>query len=223
MQNKKTALYLLITYIVMQTWGVFFLQPLYRFYKGQHPTWTHEKLEMYTQTWFMFFSMLAALIISLILITRDKQFFDNYPTKASIPKTILWGLIGFAMIYVGQTIASKINSLFGISVSSENTASLLDGANIVPIAALATVVFAPILEELVFRRVIFGSIYQTRGFWPAAIISTVFFALIHFDFAHISLYAITGLILAFLYHKTGRIITPMIAHILLNGFVSFIQ
>ena len=64
---------------------------------------------------------------------------------------------------------------------------------------LASVFFGPILEELVFRRVIFGSIMQAQNnFWVAAFVSAIFFAIIHLDFSHIILYTITGFIFALL-------------------------
>lgn len=223
MKNKKTAFYILITYIIMQLSGAVLLQQLYTFYKGQHPTWTHDKLALHTQGWYMFFSMFLALIVSILFIARDKQFFDNFKEKMPLPQAILWGIIGFVMVLAGQMIGGMIESLLGISGSSENTTSLLGITDVVPIAILAIALFGPILEELVFRRVIFGSLYQGTSFWIAALISSLFFALMHFDFVHILLYAITGFVMAFLYTKTGRIITPMIAHILLNTFVTFTQ
>ena len=84
-------------------------------------------------------------------------------------------------------------------------------------------VIGPILEEFVFRRVIFGSFFQVWGFWLSAIVSAIVFAAIHFDFTHILLYTICGLIFAFLYYKTKRLLTSIVAHILLNSYVSVIN
>lgn len=223
MKTKKTALYILITYIVMQLCGAFLLRPLYNFYAGQHPTWSTEKLALYTQGWFLFLSMLVALIVSLLFIARDKQFFDNYEQKMPLAQTILWGLVGFVMVLGGQMLGGMIEYLLGIDAGSDNTMSLLGIAAAAPVAIFALVVFGPILEELVFRRVIFGSLKQVTSFWLSALVSALFFALLHNDFTHLLLYAITGFVLAFLYHKTGRLLAPMIAHILLNAFVTFIQ
>ena len=50
-------------------------------------------------------------------------------------------------------------------------------------AAVALVVYAvilaPIIEEFVFRGLIFHSVADRRGFWPGAIASAVPFGLIH--------------------------------------------
>ena len=76
---------------------------------------------------------------------------------------------------------------------------------------------------MIFRRVIFGSIVQKSNFFIAGMVSAVVFAVIHFDFTHILLYAVSGFIFAFLYYKTRRILTSMISHMLLNGFVVLVQ
>lgn len=138
--------------------------------------------------------------------------------------SIVWGVIGFFMIYLGQIIGVQIESALGISPGSENTEAIINVTKIAPIMIFATVLFGPVLEELVFRRVIFGSIMQAQNnFWVAALVSAIFFAIIHLDFSHIILYTITGFILSFLYYKTKRLITPIIAHMMLNGFVTFLQ
>ena len=165
-----------------------------------------------------------AFIISFYLISRDQNFWKIYKgNKASIPISILWGIIGFFMVFFGQSIGAMIESALGIKQGSENTANLVSIADVAPITIIAIVFFGPILEEFVFRRVIFGSLVQTTNFFVAALVSSIVFALIHLDFPHIILYAISGFIFAFLYHKTKRIITSIIAHMMLNGFVTIIQ
>ncbi|MED3662574.1 CPBP family intramembrane glutamic endopeptidase [Ureibacillus sp. FSL K6-8385] len=135
-----------------------------------------------------------------------------------------WGLAGFFMIYLGQIIGVQIESSLGIKPGSENTEAIINVTKTAPIMILASVIFGPILEELVFRRVIFGSIMEAQNnFWVAAFVSSIFFAIIHLDFSHIILYTITGFIFAFLYNKTKRLITPIISHMLLNGFVTYMQ
>ena len=221
---KKTALYVLLIYIAMQLSGRFLLMPFHSVIMSTTGL-PHEQAVPITQGWYIALSFAIALILSLILTSRDKAFWHVYPgEKASIPLTIAWGIIGFFFVFFGQMIGAAIEAVvFGIEGGSQNTADISAIAKGAPIAILAIVVFGPILEEFVFRRVIFGSLVQTTNFWVAAIVSAIFFALIHFDFTHILIYTICGLIFAFLYHKTKRIWAPIIAHILLNGFVTLVQ
>ncbi|HWI48544.1 MAG TPA: CPBP family intramembrane glutamic endopeptidase [Rummeliibacillus sp.] len=224
MKSKKTALYILLIYIAMQLSSFLFLRPLFHFIKGRYPEMSKNELILTTQGWYIFISMGIALIIFLILISRDQNFWKIYKgSKASLPLSILWGIIGFFMVFIGQSIGSMIESTLGIHQGSQNTANLVSIADVAPIAILAIVFIGPILEEFVFRRVIFGSLVQTTNFFVAALVSSIVFALIHLDLPHIIIYAISGFIFAFLYHKTKRIITSIIAHMMLNGFVTVIQ
>ena len=224
MKSKKTALYILLIYIAMQLSSFLFLRPLFHFIKGRYPEMSKNQLILTTQGWYIFISMGIALIIFLILISRDQNFWKIYKgSKASLPLSILWGIIGFFMVFIGQSIGSMIESTLGIHQGSQNTANLVSIADVAPIAILAIVFIGPILEEFVFRRVIFGSLVQTTNFFVAALVSSIVFALIHLDLPHIIIYAISGFIFAFLYHKTKRIITSIIAHMMLNGFVTVIQ
>ncbi|WP_339214363.1 CPBP family intramembrane glutamic endopeptidase [Solibacillus sp. FSL W8-0372] len=176
------------------------------------------------QAWWTTIAFGVAFVVSFILISRNKQFWDVFKgEKASIGSSIGWGIIGFFLVFLGQTIGAYIELALGIDMGSENTEAIMNVTKIAPIMIVATVFLGPVLEELVFRRVIFGSIIQNYNFWIASIISAIIFAAIHMDFTHILLYTICGMIFSFLYYKTKRLLTPIIAHILLNGFVTFVQ
>ncbi|WP_427108858.1 CPBP family intramembrane glutamic endopeptidase [Lysinibacillus xylanilyticus] len=223
-KHKKTALYVLLIYILMQISGILLAKPFHKFVMSTTGL-PSEQAAPLTQGWYIALSFAIALILSLILTSRDKAFWDIYQgKKETIPLSIMWGIIGFFLVFFGQMIGAAIEmAIFGIQGGSQNTADIVSIAKGAPIAILAIVVFGPILEEFVFRRVIFGSLVQTTNFWIAGIVSAIFFALIHFDFSHILLYTICGLIFAFLYHKTKRIWTSIIAHVMLNGFVTLVQ
>nr|WP_275403111.1 CPBP family intramembrane glutamic endopeptidase [Sporosarcina limicola] len=91
------------------------------------------------------------------------------------------------------------------------------------IIILPMVLFAPFLEELIFRRVIFGGIYLKTNFWIATIVSAVVFAAVHNEFQHLLMYMMPAFAFAFVYYKTKRILAPMLAHLLMNGFVTIMQ
>lgn len=225
-KTQKTAFYVLITYIICQLSVLLLIfipglkDSLLQLFSGISE---QDKL-IKLSAWWSTISFAVAFIVSFILISRNKQFWEVFKgEKASIGASIGWGVIGFFLVFLGQTIGAYIELALGIDMGSENTEAIMDVTKVAPIMIIATVFFGPILEELVFRRVIFGSIIQNYNFWIASIISAIVFAAIHMDFTHILLYTICGMIFAFLYHKTKRLLTPIIAHVLLNGFVTFIQ
>ena len=221
----KTALYILLTYIfVFQLSSFLLLLPGARdFVFGLVDAPASEKAAILTGWWSFIFGILSLIIIALLSL-RDKNFFNVFSgEKATTSQAIGWGIIGFFLVLIGQIIGAYIEMKLGIEAGSENTASLVEIAKLAPVMIIVIAVIGPILEEFVFRRVIFGSFFQVWGFWLSAIVSAIVFAAIHFDFTHILLYTICGLIFAFLYYKTKRLLTSIVAHILLNSYVSVIN
>ncbi|MEK4427273.1 CPBP family intramembrane glutamic endopeptidase [Solibacillus sp. FSL K6-1523] len=223
---RKTALYVLITYFVCQLSAIVLrispelLEYLLEFISA--PTKQEQIIKL--SAWWSTISFAVATLISFLLIQRDKHFWNIFKgEKASIGASIGWGIIGFFLVFFGQTIGAYIELALGIEMGSENTADIMLITKVAPIMIIATVLLGPILEELIFRRVIFGSIVQNYNFWIASIISSVVFAAIHMDFTHIIIYTISGMVFAFLYYKTKRLLTSIIAHVLLNGFVTIVQ
>ena len=73
-----------------------------------------------------------------------------------------------------------------------------------PIVIISMVLFAPFLEEIVFRRVIFGGVYMKTNFWIAALSSALVFAAVHNEFEHLLIYLMPALVFAYLYYRTKR-------------------
>ena len=79
------------------------------------------------------------------------------------------------------------------------------------------VVLASICEEWVFRGFLFGGLRHRWGVWPAALVSTLVFSLLH-SYSLVGLAAIFlfGLIFCWLYQRSGSLIPPILAHAALN-------
>ncbi|MEL3962630.1 type II CAAX endopeptidase family protein [Lysinibacillus endophyticus] len=223
-QTQKTAFYVLLTYILFQLSSFILLIPPIREFFLQFISKDGVNAGITLAAWWSSVTAAIAFIVCMILMSKNKNFWNVFNgEKASIPVSIGWGIMGFFLVYLGQTIGAYIELALGIEFGSENTETIMLVTEIAPIMIITTVLFGPILEELVFRRVVFGSIIQTQNFWVAGIVSSIIFAAIHIDFTHTILYTISGFVFAFLYYKTKRILTSIISHMMLNGFVTFIQ
>ncbi|MDW0110477.1 CPBP family intramembrane glutamic endopeptidase [Sporosarcina aquimarina] len=173
--------------------------------------------------WGLFIANVLAIIAFLLVIRTDKKFWTVFKgKKAPISKSIVWGVLGFFLALLGQMLAGYIEQAIGITNGSDNTARLTKVAEVAPILIICIVLFAPILEEIVFRRVVFGGIYTKTNFWIAALASALIFAAVHNELEHILVYLMPGLVFSYIYYKTKRIWTPMIAHMLMNGFVMIV-
>ncbi|MEG0380567.1 MAG: CPBP family intramembrane glutamic endopeptidase, partial [Kurthia sp.] len=214
-----------LTYMGMHLSSLLVIRPIANLIKSLNPEIANEQLRNLAVGWTTFITFFIALLVSLIFISRDKGFFNGIfkGQKASIPMAIVWGVFGFVLVLTGQVIAGLIEQLIGVKAGSDSTAALTSIAKVSPIIILSIVFIGPFLEELVFRRVIFGSLYQTTNFLIAGLVSAIVFGAIHMEFEHILIYTTTGFIFAFLYQKTKRLLTTVIAHMMLNGFVVFVQ
>jgi membrane protease YdiL (CAAX protease family) len=170
------------------------------------------------------FSFIVALAIILFLLRKDIQDRHLDRSRADMSKTIGWMFGGVFLAMLAQIIAANIEvQVFDINAESENTKNLVEIATLTPWFIIVTSILAPILEEIVFRKILFGTLYKRTNFFIAAILSSLIFAAVHIDFTHLLIYASMGFVFAFLYVKTRRIIVPIMAHVMMNTFVILMQ
>ncbi len=166
---------------------------------------------------------IGIVIIFLILLPEWRNREDR-EERASVPATIGWSILGIPIVFTAQIVAATIEMQFlGVEPGSKNTEMIVELTLSVPLLILVVSVFGPILEEIVFRKVIFGTLYKRTNFVIAALISSLVFAVVHRDFSHILVYAAMGFTLSFLYVKTKRLIVPIIAHVAVNTTVMLVQ
>ncbi|UOQ91821.1 CPBP family intramembrane metalloprotease [Halobacillus shinanisalinarum] len=169
-------------------------------------------------------SFTIATIIILRLLRKDMKQAKMRDDRSGPGKIVLWSILGVFLALFAQGLAALIETeVFGVPAGSENTMSLMEIARQSPLFILLPVVFAPITEEIIFRKIIFGSIYKRSNFFVAVLLSAFIFGAFHFDFKHMLVYFAMGVVFAFLYVKTKSIITPIIAHMAMNSFVVITQ
>lgn len=84
------------------------------------------------------------------------------------------------------------------------------------IQVLAAVILAPIIEELLFRGLVFKRLNSYVGRIPAMLISSVFFGAYHGNVVQ-GVYAfIVGMLFVYIYDKYKTIWAPILAHVIAN-------
>ena len=76
---------------------------------------------------------------------------------------------------------------------------------------------APVLEELLFRGVLFGGLSKIMPVWGAMILSGFIFAFIHVNAATFIPLWFLGVAFAWLYVRTGTLLAPMAVHFTFNA------
>lgn len=90
------------------------------------------------------------------------------------------------------------------------------------IEAITSVIFAPILEELVFRGVLFNRLKIRTGIIAAMIISSAIFAIGH-EFGGMTSAFLFGMCMCIIYLKTDNILMTMSIHFLNNLLAVFLD
>jgi membrane protease YdiL (CAAX protease family) len=138
----------------------------------------------------------------------------------STPRAILWGL-GATLV---QLPVLALLLALALQVLQGEAPPQIDGAadptGLWPPHALLIALVGPLLEELLFRRQIFRGLQPALGTPGATLLSSALFAAAH-NIHPFSVFAhtVAGLVLAWLYDRTGSFAAPFAAHASWNAAV----
>jgi hypothetical protein len=179
-------------------------------------------------------TIVADVVITAILVLwlsrRHKEWRGAmvFPGRERAPRDVLFGLIAGAILVPAVGIVSGLLAVFfreaaghGVSTPDQIAPGLSLGGALMLIV-LACVV-APISEEFFFRGVLFRTVRDRHGFWPAALASAIPFGLSHYvpspwlDAVLLQTTMVaTGIGLAWVYERRGTIVSSMVAHMAFN-------
>lgn len=188
-----------------------------------------------TQTFFQYILLYLVIFPIIIIVFRvisKKENRINQKSGFCIPKKSFWWvtkwlLISFSVSMtvtaVGSYLLFVISAVTGVDISGTDmffdSASLIEIPEIV-LDTVPTLIFAPIMEEILFRGVIYKN-DEKLGCVFASITSSVLFGFWHMTLSQIILASVLGFFSCYLYRKTKSIFPSMILHFL-NNFKSVI-
>lgn len=126
-------------------------------------------------------------------------------------------LLSCVGIGLGLALISKIAIVFGVlsgePIPEQTTVTLFYW-----IQYMATrIVLIPVVEELLFRGILFGSFASSFSYKIAIVLSAAIFALIHYMVSWPSVFVI-GTLLAWIYWRTDNLAVTMVIHCTINFF-----
>ncbi len=86
-----------------------------------------------------------------------------------------------------------------------------------PLLYFDIVVITPIVEEIVFRGFILAGLTLALGNIRGMVISSALFTLVHWDFDIMPIIFVSGMLIAWLYMRTGSLWPPIAMHALTNA------
>jgi CAAX protease family protein len=121
-----------------------------------------------------------------------------------------------ALALVGDAVIDAVGSLVGLpSHWADGFAEdvLWDPRGAFVLDTLNVTVWAPIIEELVFRGLLYGTLRTRLGVWPAAFLSAALFALPHgYAVAGSLSVLMSGVLWALAYERTRSLLPGLFAH-----------
>lgn len=164
--------------------------------------------------------------VFVLMMRRIPSCKMDTPKKMGAWKFFMVLVFCFGMTYLGNLVGSVLMKLTGYLTGAQNVNPLdevMSGMSIWMIA-LTTVVIAPVMEELMFRKYLVDRLVP-YGQKTAVILSGVLFGLFHGNFYQFFYATALGMIFAYIYSSTGRIRYNIILHMLINivgGVVSML-
>jgi membrane protease YdiL (CAAX protease family) len=133
--------------------------------------------------------------------------------------TFLSGVYGMIGMYVVTIGLAAVQYQFTHAKPEETAISLFSSTHdrgLIAAFTLLAVVAAPFMEEFIFRGFLFNALLRYMPMWFAAVISGAIFGLSHGSVSAALPLAGAGIVLAYVYHRTGSLTASMITHSLFN-------
>jgi membrane protease YdiL (CAAX protease family) len=163
----------------------------------------------------------ALLLVSWLFVFRPNALADlpGFPGREPLKAVALgvaWGVAAWVVSTLLVGIVAVLLQQIGIEPepqAAERAIELLDPV----LVAVAIVVIAPIAEEVFFRGVVFNAWLRESGRRFAFIGSALLFAIIHVSLVSLLPIFALGLMLAWIYDRTGTLVAPIAMHATVNG------
>ncbi len=164
---------------------------------------------------------LVVLVLVWIAVRRYKGNFKTLGlTFQNFKINLLYGIVvGFVLLVISiysekiyTTVLFLTPSQHPLVAQTEKAISWKDLAYPLFLAGI----LAPLTEEVLYRLFTFLPMKEKWGFWGGAIASSFVFALMHFNLYWLGEMIIVGVGLAFVYCWTGSLISPIVAHSVIN-------
>lgn len=152
--------------------------------------------------------ILAIIILPVII----KKYHENYkPLKKQLHSQDYVKIMLFSIFlsFVLNLFFYLVNNIFPYTNRYLDTSTKIT-------TIITTGILVPILEEYIFRGMVYNELQKFNSKKTAIILTTLFFALMHMELSQIIYAFIVGFYLIRLYDKTGSIKVSICAHMLIN-------
>jgi membrane protease YdiL (CAAX protease family) len=162
----------------------------------------------------------AVLVLLVMLPWVSQRSLRELGLRAPTARDVAWGVAGtIGMIVVTEALSALEMAAFHVKIS-EQAVDVLKATrgNLIYVFAALACILAPFVEELIFRGFIFNAFLRYFPVPVAIVLSALCFGGAHFSPSALLPLAGGGLVLAYVYYRTGVLTASMIAHAGFNLF-----
>lgn len=161
----------------------------------------------------VFFIALALATIAIVLVRKQKlrqALALSWPNDRRVAVIFIAAMIGFTALEGLALFSGWFGSIEDIKARSSSERSLMGFVN--------AVVLAPVVEEMLFRGLLFTVLRERLSLLATVLISTVTFGLLHIEngLLHVAAVLPAGAFLALARERSGGIGLPIVLHSLMN-------
>lgn len=163
----------------------------------------------------------AAITIPFMYFASYKPTQQMFVKKPKIDRAlfinVLWVIVITLFISFALNNIITMSPLIGLSEGYARANESFYASTLV-IEMIGSAILSPIMEELVFRGIVFGNMRKIMNVPQAVFLSALLFGLIHFNIVQFVYAFLLGLVLAAFMYKSGHVYAAMIGHITANAF-----
>lgn len=156
------------------------------------------------------------LTMGLVFIPLLSKNYKHKDSSLKLKPTIICIVVGISLSIIYNTIIYYLNSLCHFT-------NLYDGNINILSSIVGTVLIGPVIEELIFRGLIYNELKEKYPVMKSILITTILFAIMHANIVQVIYTFAMGFIFIYVYEKTNNLKSSILLHMASNLTTTFIS
>lgn len=163
----------------------------------------------------------AAVTIPLMYFASYKPTQEAFSGKPHISKEL--GINIIYIVVITLLISLALNNIISMTPLVQMSGGYAQAnenfyGSTLMLELIGSAILSPIMEELVFRGIVFGNLRKTMSTGTAIFLSAFLFGIVHFNIVQFIYAFLLGIVLALFMYKSGHMYAAMVGHIAANAF-----
>lgn len=178
--------------------------------------YNYQNWEIFT---FFYLTFLLILIYIFLHVIYEVSIIETFGLKLSQISFVLKLCGTLTIVNILSIYILDLNLLLNLKNLELEYLSSMDTKHLI-LFSFVTIILSPVVEESIFRGLIYSPLYRKVGRGFAIILSSLLWTQSHFESLPVSIgIFIVGIFLAWLYDRSGSLVHPLVFHIFRNSWI----